>query len=197
MEYYGLFRDAKHVNLYTVDWDGWDSVNKRFWFKWWSNIIDTIRLLWDPDNGRTISLFIDGEFRTELWRDIPLEIYPVINPRSPDRWSSVRLQDVPTLENACYKKVMELDPPPPSIARLPPPLRDQMAKRKRNDFTDLYKNSGAGVPLIGIQMAVKRRCTIPVSFPAIWDWSRWGEGRGWSSNLFIGYAHFDANIRQY
>ena len=113
MEYYGLFRDAKHVNLYTVDWDGWDSVNKRFWFKWWSNIIDTIRLLWDPDNGRTISLFIDGEFRTELWRDIPLEIYPVINPRSPDRWSSVRLQDVPTLENACYKKVMELDPPPP------------------------------------------------------------------------------------
>ncbi len=120
------FRDGRRVKLYTVNWDGWDDTNARYWFKSRS-IIETVGLLWDPGNGRTVSLFVNGEFQAELWRDVPPEIYPVFNPRSQGNGRpSVRLQDIPTLENACYKKAMDLD-----LARLPLPLREQAVKRKK------------------------------------------------------------------
>ena len=131
------------VKLYTVNCDGWDNTNGRCYFKWGS-IIETVGLLWDPGNGRTVSLFVNGEFRAELWRDVPPDIYPVFNLRSYGNGRpSVRQQDIPALENAYYKKVTDLDPP--SVALLPPLLRDQATKRKKNDYRDLYKNRSQGV----------------------------------------------------
>ncbi len=159
-----LFRDGKQVDLYTVGWDSaWDSkTNRACFLLWTSRGVEPLWSFWDPNNGRmerfgllwepngTISLFLNGEFQAELWRDIPAgEIYPVFFPRFPgsSSGSGVRLQDVPTLENACFKKVMDLDPS--SIALLPKLLHEEADKRKRNDFRDLYYTPVAGHTDIG------------------------------------------------
>ncbi len=135
------FRDGKRVNLYTVDWDGWDLVNRRRWFDWWLyNAQTRFGLLWDSNNGRTVSLFIDGKFRAELWRDIPPEIYPVFNPRHNGQ-PGARLHDIPTLENACYKKVTDLVPA--SVALLPPPFSYQRQKEPFQGLVyKLYPRAG-------------------------------------------------------
>ncbi len=130
-----------------VDWGGFDIMNKRCWWVEPDSSVERVGLLWYPDNGRTVSLFINGEFRAEVWRNLAPKVYPVINPGNPlhirrnspsSGRPGMRLQDVPTLRNACFEKAIDLDPP--SIPQLPKLLRDEATKRKKNNFRDLYEN---------------------------------------------------------
>ncbi len=132
------FDDSGYVDHMFVEGCGWDSENQQCHFQ---PGVQKLGLLWDPKHGRTVSLFANGVFVTEFWKDIPPELHPIFSPGICDRCrlaSGVRMQDILTLQNACFKPLVDLDTAVP-IELLPNYFRDEIEKRKRHDYIDLYK----------------------------------------------------------
>ncbi len=81
---------------------------------------EAVGLYWDPEN-RTVSLFVDNEYRGVLWRDIPEGFVPTINLWPRTGQLGRRRQDVSALRALCRKRVTDLVAKESTIRKLPLP----------------------------------------------------------------------------